>query len=254
MGHFSDQYIDDCDSRTSDDDYLDRRDGVSSKPAMFSQPVSPSAYTKTITPAFETKKNGKRGKLTGYIGELRDGEMLVHSMEYSTNSQAEAALDALAFELLTDLAEQGLVDELPAFEPTTCVYCHKPHHPQACPEMRALLFAPDTDWEFAAAEDAEMDYDDNNDLTEAMADDDYADAMAEQAMGTYNGNVPADFATNTPRLCDAGCGAIATYHAAFADDPYHGYYCAACGAIAGYILDKFVQPLDVEFAPTGFEV
>ncbi len=64
-------------------------------------------------------------------------------MEYSTYSEAEAALDALAFELLTDLAEQGLIDELPAFDPSTCVYCHKPHSPQSCPEMRALLFVPD---------------------------------------------------------------------------------------------------------------
>ena len=96
--------------------------------------------TKTITPAFEIK--GKRKKLTGFIGELRDGKTLIHSQEYSTNSQAEQALDALAFELLTDLAEQGLIDELPTFEPSTCVYYHKPHHPQSCPEMRGRLFAP----------------------------------------------------------------------------------------------------------------
>ncbi len=62
------------------------------------------------------------------------------------------------------------------------------------------------------------------------------------------------FAPDGPRLCDTGCGAIATYHAAFSDVPYHGYYCAACGATAGYILDRFVQPLDVDFAPIGFEV
>ncbi len=97
-------------------------------------------YTKTITPAYQM--SGKRKKLVGYIGELRDGEMLVHSMEYSTYSQAEAALDALAFELLSDLAEQGLVDDLPAFEPTTCVYCHKPHNSSDCPEVRVRLFAP----------------------------------------------------------------------------------------------------------------
>ena len=38
---------------------------------------------------------------------------------------------------------------------------------------------------------AAEDEDDSGDLTEAMADDDYAEAMAEQAMGTYNGFVPS---------------------------------------------------------------
>lgn len=101
---------------------------------------------KIITPTFEIK--GKRKKLTGYIGELHHDGTVVHFKEYSTYSEAEIALDALAFELLTDLAEQGLVDELPAFAPSTCVYCHKPHHPADCPEMRAMLFASDEpSWE-----------------------------------------------------------------------------------------------------------
>ena len=98
-------------------------------------------YQKTIAPVFEIK--GKRKKLTGYLGELCDETTCVHFKEYSTYSQAEQALDALAFELLTDLAERGLVDELPNFEPTTCVFCHKPHHPQSCAEKNALLFAPE---------------------------------------------------------------------------------------------------------------
>jgi len=97
---------------------------------------------KIITPAYETKKNGRRGRITGYIGELRDGELVISSMEYDSYSQAESALDALAFEILTDLCEQGLSDELPPFVPTTCVYCHRPHHPADCSEMRAALFAP----------------------------------------------------------------------------------------------------------------
>ena len=69
-------------------------------------------YHKNITPAFETI--GKRRKLTGYLAELYDGQMLIHSQEYSTAGQAEQALDALVYELLTDLAEQGLVDDVPA--------------------------------------------------------------------------------------------------------------------------------------------
>ncbi len=91
-------------------------------------------YTKSITPAFE--QVGKRKKLTGYLGELHDGETLIHSMEYSTNSQAEVALDKLVFDLLTDNPQAT------ANPATTCVYCHKPHHPQDCQEMRAMLFAP----------------------------------------------------------------------------------------------------------------
>ena len=152
-------------------------------------------YTKTITPAFEMKANGKRGKLTGYIGELCDETTCVHFKEYSTYHAAEVALDALAFDLMS---RNPQAEAEPA---STCCFCQKPHHPQDFPEMRALLFAP-----------------------------------------------------LRRHLCDNGCGAIATYHAAFSDEPYHGYYCATCGAAGGYILDRFVQPLDLDFAPCGPEV
>lgn len=237
-------------------------------------------YQKSIAPNFEMV--GKRKKMTGVIGELSDGHTIIHSMEYDNYHAAEVALDALAFELLTDMAEQGLIDELPTFDPTTCVFCHKPHHPQHCSEKNALLFAPDgernvpdaytlaaeagafgptheqtvalrqivmddcrrevsalpldelrarylastgelkpprgmkagdyiemevlhalnvhmageftpLDCEFAAAEYAEPDYDDSNDLIEAMADEDLAEAIWESTQGTYNGKVPADF-------------------------------------------------------------
>lgn len=97
-------------------------------------------YRKEIIPAYA--QIGKRQKLTGYIGELYDGDTMIHAQEYSTHSQAESALDALAFDILSDMADQGLTDELPEFNPSTCVYCHKPHSPQSCPEKRALLFAP----------------------------------------------------------------------------------------------------------------
>lgn len=104
---------------------------------------------KIITPTFEIKKNGKRGKLTGYIGELRDGETIISSKEYDTYHAAEVALDALAFDILSDLATEVPADALPTFAPTTCVYCHKPHHPADCPEMRALLFSAPLDVDFA---------------------------------------------------------------------------------------------------------
>lgn len=71
-------------------------------------------YTKDITPSYETI--GKRRRLTGYIGEIRDGAIVLHSQEYSTYHQAEVALDAIVYDLLTDLCERGLVDALP--EPT----------------------------------------------------------------------------------------------------------------------------------------
>ncbi len=91
-------------------------------------------YTKTITPAFEIK--GKRKKLTGYIGELREGEQLIFSQEYSTNHDAEIALDARAFDLLHDNPQAT------AEPASTCCFCHEAHHPQDCSEMRAMLFAP----------------------------------------------------------------------------------------------------------------
>lgn len=69
-------------------------------------------YDKIITPTFE--QIGKRKHLIGYTGELYDGQILLHSQSYDTNSQAEQALDRIVYELLTDLADQGLVDDVPA--------------------------------------------------------------------------------------------------------------------------------------------
>ena len=92
-------------------------------------------YRKQINPAFEIKKNGKRGKLIGYLGQLFDDKTMIHDKEYSSYHQAEVALDALLYDLLSRTPE-------PASEPaTTCVFCSKPHNPQTCPEMRAMLFS-----------------------------------------------------------------------------------------------------------------
>lgn len=68
------------------------------------------SYTKSINPKFETI--GRRKRLAGYLAELHDEQILIHSQEYSTCSQAEQALDRIVYELLTDLAEQGLVDDV----------------------------------------------------------------------------------------------------------------------------------------------
>jgi len=73
-------------------------------------------YTKTITPAYETI--GKRRKLTGYIGEIRDGDIVLHSAHYDNHHDAETSLNAVVYDLLTDLAERGLVDTLPQAKPT----------------------------------------------------------------------------------------------------------------------------------------
>lgn len=70
------------------------------------------SYVKTIQPNYEITRGRKR--LTGYLAELRDGNILLYSCEFDTNSQAEKVLDGLVFELLTDLADQGLVDDVPA--------------------------------------------------------------------------------------------------------------------------------------------
>ena len=179
-------------------------------------------YTKTITPAFETR--GKRRKLVGYIGELRDGALLIHAQEYSTNHDAEVALDSLMFDILTDLqmdnapaTEEDDSGELTSamadddyaeamaesaqgtyngFVPSTCVFCHKPHHPQDCPEMRALLFAPE--------------------------------------------------------LCK--CGAPVKWSVPFASTPRYEFFCDACYAETNYMGDPISAPLDVDFAPIAWEV
>lgn len=226
---------------------------------------------KIITPHYTLRptKNSVRKKLTGYIGELRDGETIISSMEYSTYADAEQALDALAFDILSDLAEQGLIDELPTFEPSTCVFCHKPHSPQSCSEMRALLFAPSYADELQrlerdAREQGEADaqcayrgciqnrtHDDtgfccyhNEEETGCRCDcedDDWADAAWESDQGTYNGKVPSDFA---PIACPHG-----------ADCPW----CARGIRVEDHTLMsaeyiRTVTPLDVDFAPSGPEV
>lgn len=98
---------------------------------------------KIITPSYQV--SGKRKKLVGYIGELRDGETIISSLEYPSQHAVEVALDRLAFDILSDQADQGLIDTVPAFGPSTCVFCNRPHHPQHCPEKNAILFRRDAD-------------------------------------------------------------------------------------------------------------
>lgn len=75
-------------------------------------------FTKTINPSYATI--GKRRTLTGFIGTLADESgVVLHSLEYPNYGQAEHALNALSYELLTDYAERGLVDTLPV----ACVTC-----------------------------------------------------------------------------------------------------------------------------------
>jgi hypothetical protein len=98
---------------------------------------------KTITPNYILRptRSGVRQKLTGYIGQITDGDTVIHAMEYSTHSEAETALDRLMFDLLSAAPAAAAAPAEPA---TTCVFCSKPHHPQHCPEKNALLFAPDS--------------------------------------------------------------------------------------------------------------
>lgn len=74
-------------------------------------------FTKTISPNFED--NGRRRLLTGFIGALTDeSNIVIHSMEYRSYSEAEIRLDLLVHELLLDAANRGLVDTLPV-----CAIC-----------------------------------------------------------------------------------------------------------------------------------
>lgn len=66
-----------------------------------------------------------------------DGELVGFAR---THHEAEVTLDQFVFELMS----AAPVVTTPAEPATTCVFCSKPHHPQKCAEMRALLFAPDT--------------------------------------------------------------------------------------------------------------
>ena len=69
-------------------------------------------FTKAINPNFED--NGRRKRLVGFIGTLTDeSNIVIHSMEYRTYSEAEIRLDLLVHELLLDAASRGLVDTVP---------------------------------------------------------------------------------------------------------------------------------------------
>lgn len=134
MSHFSDQFIADCDRRTTDDDHYDRIDGVSSKPTLH---TAPAPFTKTIEMQFAPA--GKRTKFVGFVGQLKDESGIVlHSQLYETKPQAERALDALTRELLIDYAERGLVDTV------GCPVCGEPTPHDAwniCPGKPIELFA-----------------------------------------------------------------------------------------------------------------
>ena len=78
--------------------------------------TSTTPFVKSITASFEVR--GKRKKLVGFVGALRDESGAVLSAQlYDTKPAAEQALDALAHELLIDYAARGLVDTLPALDP-----------------------------------------------------------------------------------------------------------------------------------------
>jgi hypothetical protein len=81
--------------------------------------MTTSPFTKTITAQFETV--GRRQKLVGQLGEIRDESgLLIHSQSYDSTIEAEQALDDLVYELLVDYAERGLVDALPVARCATC--------------------------------------------------------------------------------------------------------------------------------------
>ena len=200
-------------------------------------------YTKTITPAFETKKNGVSKKLTGYLGELRDGETLIHSMEYGTYHDAEVALDALAFDLMSRTPQ---AEAEPA---STCCFCHKPNSPQSCSEMRALLFAPD-----AAAVVAQMRSDHEQSLLDDPA---YRTIICDAKTGAITYEMPRCATCGGDGDCpDCGkcetCGGDGRIPAYGTGDQAGGYAetCPDCNGKGTFIS----APLDLDFAPCGPEV
>jgi len=125
-------------------------------------------YYKQITPI----GNGN------VLGELFDGEVLIHDKEYSTYTQAERALDALI--LATGSGEGVTSTHLPDwnaecpcgqpalyfvqrphhtyaycpecyqdmdYAPVYCKSCNGPHYTYQCPAIRALLFDAPVGWE-----------------------------------------------------------------------------------------------------------
>jgi hypothetical protein len=117
------------------------------------------SYTKVISPNYETV--GKRRRLTGFLGEVFDGETRISCFEYRTLSDAEVQTDLLVYELLSDPMrysatqmdgdadpeppeeEQGPCDDINITEPdrARCLNCHGAHYTQRCPEIRMALFA-----------------------------------------------------------------------------------------------------------------
>ena len=77
-----------------------------------------------------------------------DGELVGFARTYH---EAEVTLDQLVFELMSAIyvREQPTqvnptpADPVAAEPASTCCFCHNPHAAQTCPDMRAMLFAPD---------------------------------------------------------------------------------------------------------------
>ena len=72
-----------------------------------------------------------------------DGELVGFARNHH---EAEVTLDQLVFELMSGVHTSNAPTpvDAPTIEPaSTCGFCQKTHHPQDCPDMRPLLFAPD---------------------------------------------------------------------------------------------------------------
>ncbi len=200
---------------------------------------------KIITPAFTLK--GRHKRLVGYTGQLTDGETVISSKEYPSYHAAEIALDALVFDLLSHTPQ---AEAEPA---STCCFCHKAHSPQSCPEMRALLFAPDKPDTFKQAQKAWADH-------ECGGDSDVCSCQF-----TFNcsrcGRKQTVSGEEMPQSIDIGGVCEACFVGVCPDCSLLICECDIGSDEWNRIHAPIIQqrdliypPLDVDFAPVGFEV
>lgn len=179
MGHFSEQYITNCDLRTSDDAYLDRRDGVSSAPSIFTSSTTPQ-FTSLDQAQAAAAGRARTTMQTWHVIETPRGYQIADDAD--VGCYGYRSLCAIEPEDVIDLdppsnygaywltcglpnplyrvqqAELNAMLDPPGPNPeddsegdecddewraSTCANCCGAHSTQQCPQIRAALFAED---------------------------------------------------------------------------------------------------------------
>ncbi len=120
MGYFNDEHIIDCDSRTSDDDYLDRQDSVSSKPVMLTDR--------------QIINTGKRGDYSYDV--YISGSWVASAKNYHGTDEAA---DEIWYRSVTE----GDPEDPGEWRTERCHNCNGPHATWRCIEIGDRLFAAD---------------------------------------------------------------------------------------------------------------